>query len=213
MNIKLRLATSQGFREIAPASLNRYGFADKCQLASYVDGPADSDPYYHCDLYDQRTDGKRLPQCINATNPVVVEAMRLKAEAYDGYRIVEVPFPQEHLRNLLVEVRRPLVYHTLRFARTRCVCNEHGTFFAALLPDEEPKCPRCIEVWLKAIRAVLFRILIHALAHLHRARMDAEHGALRVGRLPDSMLYPGAEWIALGENPSWNPLVADGCRP
>lgn len=53
--------------------------------ASYVDGHADADPYYHCDLYDQRTDGKRLPQCIAATNPVIIESLRGKAVQYKGY--------------------------------------------------------------------------------------------------------------------------------
>lgn len=52
---------------------------------------------------------------------------------------------------------------------------------------------------------VLFRILARALAHLHRERMDAEGRALRFGRVTDSVLYPGAEWTVLGENPSWNP--------
>jgi len=74
--IRLRLATSDGFQEITPATLSRCGFIDGCQHASYVDGPADSDPYYHRNLYDQRTDGKRLPQCIAATNPVIVESLR-----------------------------------------------------------------------------------------------------------------------------------------
>ena len=204
--IRLRLATSDGFREITPATLHRCGFAEGCEHACYVDGPADADPYYHCGLYDQRTDGKRLSQCIAATNPVIVESLRAKAEKYEGYsHTVEIPFPQEHLRNLSSEIRRPLVYHTLRFERTRCVCDTHGAFFAALLPGEKPWCPSCIQAWLDEMRAGLFRILARTLAHLHRERMDAEHKALRVGRVPDSVLYPGAEWTVLGEDPSWNP--------
>ena len=207
--IRLRIATSDGFREITPATLHRCGFAEGREHACYVDGPADADPYYHCDLYDQRTDGKRLWQCIHAADPVIVESLRAKAEKYGGYsRTVDVLFPQEHLRDLSSEIRWPLVYHTLRFERTRCVCDAHGTFFAALLPGEKPWCPSCIQNWLDEMRYVLFRILARALAHLHRERMDAERRAFRFGRVPDSVLYPGAEWTVLDMNPSWNPPVS-----
>lgn len=145
----------------------------------------------------------------NATNPVVIEAMR--ATAYNSYsgtsysRTVEVPFPQERMRAIASEIRGPLVYQTLRFERVRCVCDMHGTFYAALLPGEKPWCPRCIQDWLDEMRNVLFRLLACALAHLHRERMDAEHRALHISWLPDSMLYPNAKWAVLGENPSWNP--------
>ena len=187
--IRLRIATSEGFQEITPKTLSRCGFTNGCRHAGYVDGPADPDPYYHCDLYDQRTDGKRLYQCMNATNPVIVELMRTKAEAYDGYsQTAEVPFPQEHMRDLSREIRWPLVYHTLRFERTPCICDAHGTFLAALLPSEEPTCPRCIEAWENAMREVLYKICTRALAHL----------AFR----------PHSDWSALGENPLWNPTEA-----
>jgi len=147
----------------------------------------------------------------DATNPVGIEAMR--ATAYDGYsltsysRTVEVPFPIEHLRDLSYEIQWPLVCHALRFERTRCICDVHGTFFAALLPGEKPWCPSCIQAWLDDMRDVLFRVLARALAHLHRERMDAERRALRVSQLPDSVLYPDAKWVVLGENPSWKGFV------
>ena len=143
----------------------------------------------------------------DATNPVVIEAMRARAyNGYSGYsRTVEVPFPQERIRAIASEIRWPLVYQTLRFERVRRVCDMHGTFYAALLPGEKPWCPSCIQAWLDDMRNALFRILARALAHLHRERMDAERRALRVSSLPDSMLYPDAKWAVLGENPSWNP--------
>jgi hypothetical protein len=205
--IRLRLATSDGFQEITPATSSHCeGCQHAVQRRQQDLGKWSFDPYYHCDLYDQRTDGKRLWQCIRAANPVIVESLRAKAEQYEGYsRTVEVPFPQEHLRNLSSEIRWPLVYHTLRFKQALCICDTHDTFFAVLLPGEKPRCPSCIQAWLDEMRYVLFHILARALAHLHRERMDAEHGALRVGRLPASMLYPDAEWVVLGENPSWNP--------
>lgn len=204
--IRLRIATPDGFQELTPATLSRCGFTDGCRHASYVDGPADADPYYHCNLYDQRTDGKRLPQCIAATNPVIVESLRGKAERYGSHPQVEVQFPRPQTRPAQdFDPKEHFVCHTLRFKRERCICDMHGTFLAALLPGEKPWCPSCIQAWLDEMRAVLCRILARALAHLHRERMDAEHGALRVGRLPASMLYPGAEWTVLGENPSWNP--------
>ena len=205
--IRLRLTTSDGFREIAPATSSH---CEGCQHAiqhhQRDQGKWRFDPYYHCEIYDQRTDGKRLWQCIAATNPVIVESLRAKAEKYEGYsHTVEVPFPQEHQRNLSSEIRWPLSYHTLRFERKRCICDVHGTFLAALLPGEKPWCPSCVQAWLDEMCYVLFRILARTLAHLHRERMDAEHKALRVGRVPDSVLYPGAEWTVLGEDPSWNP--------
>ena len=208
--IRLRIATSDGFREITPATSN---YCEGCQYAvqrhQQDQGKWRFDPYYHCEIYGQRTDGKRLWQCIHAADPVIVESLRAKAEKYGGYsRTVDVLFPQEHLRDLSSEIRWPLVYHTLRFERTRCVCDAHGTFFAALLPGEKPWCPSCIQNWLDEMRYVLFRILARALAHLHRERMDAERRAFRFGRVPDSVLYPGAEWTVLDMNPSWNPPVS-----
>lgn len=204
--MRLRIATSEGFQEITPKTLSRCGFTNGCQLASYVDGPADSDPYYHCDLYDQRTDGKRLYQCINATNPVVVESLRDKAEQYaeryEGYsRTIEVSFPHG---------RWPLVYHTLCFVRTPCICDEHGAFYAALLPGEKPRCPRCVEAWENAMREVLYKICTRALAHLHRECIRAEGRKFSAeSALQQLALRPNSDWSALGENPPWNRNVTE----
>lgn len=204
--IWLRLATSDGFQEITPATGSHCeGCQHAVQRRQQDLGKWSFDPYYHCDLYNRRTDSKRLYQCINATNPVIVESLRAKAEQSYS-RTVEIPFPQEHRRVLIGNHGQwPLVYHTLRFEIKRCECDMHGTFFAALLPGEKPWCPFCIQAWLDAMRYVLFRILARALVHLHRERMDAEHRLLHVDLLPNSMLYPGAKWTVLGENPSWNP--------
>ena len=68
--IRLRLATEAGIQEITPASLTHCA---GCEQEYYLDGPADPDPAFCCEVYDRRTDRCRLPECIRATNPVIVE--------------------------------------------------------------------------------------------------------------------------------------------
>jgi hypothetical protein len=51
-------------------------------------------------------------------------------------------------------------------------------------------------------------ILHHATASLHCQRLDALdklHPAVQWMYSPGSATYEGAEWVPLGENPSWNP--------
>ena len=83
--IRLRLATEAGIQEITPASLTHCA---GCEQEYYLDGPAG------CEVYDRRTDRCRLPECIRATNPVIVEGMRLQARHAVYGNTVVVPFPR-----------------------------------------------------------------------------------------------------------------------
>ena len=74
--IHLHLATEAGIREITPASLtHRAG----CEQEYYLDGPADSDPHFCCRSTIVRTDRQQVARSASATNPVIVEEMRLRA--------------------------------------------------------------------------------------------------------------------------------------
>lgn len=194
--IRLRLATEAGFQEITPHSLTHCA---GCQREYYLDGPADPDPHFCCDVYDKRTDRKRLPECVQATNPIVVEAMRLAARPIYGNAVV-VPFP--HIapwRSLSeIDVSTPIVCRTLRFQKTVCECDDHGEFWAMLLPGEEPHCPFCVASWTEAMRRTLYSICCYATTHLHRQRMDAERA------IPAWPLLTQECWYLLGPNPSWN---------
>lgn len=202
--IRLRLVTAAGFREITPATLTRCGFENGCHYANYIDGPADGDPYYHCEVYDQRTDGVRLPECVVAANPVVVEAMRQRAEHPVYGRTVVVPFPVLNSAPLRPPAKIvPIVRQTLQFDRKPCVCDMHGEFWATLLPSEEVVyCPRCMFAWEQAMRRTLYRICTLAAAHLYRSRIAAE-AARDAPRW--AILTPDEAWYLLGLNPSWNP--------
>lgn len=169
--IRLRLATEAGIQEITPASLTHCA---GCEQEYYLDGPADPDPHFCCEVYDRRTDRRRLPECIRATNTVNIELMRQSAErnfhlddvhavrgAYDSY---DVAFPVHEPRPPLIEFdpSAPIVRRTLRFHVTRCECNEHGRFTALLLRGEKPFCPYCIASWEEDMRRMLASILQHA---------------------------------------------------
>ena len=112
--IRLRLATEAGIQEITPHSLTHCA---GCPQEYYLDGPADPDPHFCCDVYDCRTNRQRLPECVQATNPIIIEQMRLAAR-YTAYGNVGgvVPFPPVP-RSLLseIDVSAPIVYRTLRF--------------------------------------------------------------------------------------------------
>lgn len=141
--IAQRLATVDGFQLITPASEARCGFLD-CKHACYIDGAADPDPYYHCDLFDKRTDDKRLSECLQACDPSVIEQMRQAAIRYLSSEPAEsavVPFPS-------VRAYRPddmdgLEQRTLRFFGSRRACPAHGIVLAAHLAGERPECPQC----------------------------------------------------------------------
>lgn len=90
--IRLHLATEAGIQEITPTSLTHCA---GCEQEYYLDGPADPDPHFCCEVYDRRTDRCRLPECIRATNPVIVEGMRLQARHAVYGNTVVVPFPEE----------------------------------------------------------------------------------------------------------------------
>ena len=194
--IRLRLATEAGFQEITPHSLTHCA---GCSQEYYLDGPADPDPHFCCEVYDKRTDRKRLPECIQATDPVIVERMRLAARHSAYGRAVVVSFPLDRRPLSEVDVSLPIVHLTLRFQKTHCECDYHGEFLAMLLPNEEPFCPFCVEEWLEDMRQVLYRICARAAAHLHRQRMDAERA------IPAWQLLAQECWYLLGPNPSWNP--------
>lgn len=157
--IRLRLATEAGIQEITPASLTHCA---GCEQEYYLDGPADPDPHFCCEVYDRRTDRRRLPECIHATNPVIVEEMRLRAAAYRSSSVVVVPFPEERRPLIEFDPSAPIVHRTLRFHVTRCECDEHGQFTALLLRGEKPFCPFCIANWEVDMRRVLASILQHA---------------------------------------------------
>lgn len=204
--IRLRLATEAGIQEITPASLTHCA---GCEQEYYLDGPADPDPHFCCEVYDRRTDRHRLPECIRATNPVIVEEMRQFAErnfqlddvvcgAYDSY---DVAFPVHEPRRTQAKFdpSAPIMRLTLRFYVTRCECDEHGQFMALLLRGEKPFCPFCIASWEANMRHVLYHICYYAAASLHRQRMDAERA------IPAWQLLTQECWYLLGPNPSWNP--------
>ena len=152
--IRLRLATEAGIQEITPASLTHCA---GCEQEYYLDGPADPDPHFCCEVYDRRTDRRRLPECIRATNPVSIELMREAAErnyridacsSWSAHEAYDVPFRIHEPRRPLIEFdpSAPIVHRTLRFHVTRCECDEHGQFTALLLRGEKPFCPFCIEL-------------------------------------------------------------------
>ena len=155
--IRLRLATEAGFQEITPHSLTHCA---GCSQEYYLDGPADPDPHFCCEVYDKRTDRKRLPECIQATDPVIVERMRLAARHSAYGRAVVVSFPLDRRPLSEVDVSLPIVHRTLRFEKTVCECNYHGEFWVVLLPGEKPFCPICVREWLEEMRR----------AHIHRGR-------------------------------------------
>lgn len=195
--IRLRLATEAGFQEITPHSQTHCA---GCEREYYLDGPADPDPHFRCDVYDKRTDRKRLPECIQATNPVVVEQMRLAARrpAYGSGDVVVYFPPATQWRPLAeIDVSAPIVRRALRFRWTVGECDDHGEFWAMLLPGEEPHCPLCIASWLEAMRRMLYHICYYAAAYLHRQRMDAE----RTDRQPAPLLTQEC-WYLLGSKPS-----------
>lgn len=194
--IHLRLATEAGIQEITPASLTHCA---GCEQEYYLDGPADSDPHFCCEVYDRRTDRRRLPECIRATNPVIVEEMRLRARHPVYGNTVVVPFPEERRPLIEFDPSTPIVHRTLRFHVTRCECDEHGQFTALLLHGEKPFCPFCIASWEADMRRVLYHICYYAVASLHRQRMDAERA------IPARQLLTQECWYLLGPNPSWNP--------
>lgn len=141
--IAQRLATFDGFQMITPASETRCGFSD-CKHASYIDGTADHDPYYHCDLFDRRTDGKRLPECLQACDPSVIAQMRQAAIRYLSSKRAEsvvVPFPA--LRRYRPDRSEGLERRTLTFYGSRCACPRHGLVLAAHVAGEHPECPQC----------------------------------------------------------------------
>ena len=193
--IRLRLATEAGFQEITPHSLTHCA---GCPQEYYLDGPADPDPHFCCDVYDKRTDRKRLPECVQATNPVIVEQMRLAARrpAYGSGDVVVVAAWRPLAE---IDVSTPIVHRTLRFRWTVCECDYHGEFWATLLPGEEPHCPLCVASWTEAMRRALYSICCYATAHLHQQRMDA------VAKTSAWQLLTQECWYLLGPNPSWNP--------
>ena len=193
--IRLRLATEAGIQEITPASLTHCA---GCEQEYYLDGPADSDPHFCC-VYDRRTDRCRLPECIRATNPVIVEGMRLQARHAVYGNTVVVPFLEERRPPIEFDPSAPIVHQTLRFHVTRCECDMHGEFWAFLLRGEKPFCPYCIANWKGDMRRTLYHICYYAAAHLHRKRMDAER------TIPAWQLLTQECWYLLGLNPSWNP--------
>lgn len=203
MSVHLRLATDGGFREITPATLTRCGFENGCCYANYIDGPADGDPYYHCEVYDRRTDGKRLPECVRAANPVIIEELRQCAEHLDYERTVVVPFPNtDPPLPLPKKLSAPRIWQTLRFDRKPYWCDTHGEFWAALLPGENSHCPYCMSLWQQVVCRVLYQICEVAVVQLHRMRMAAE-AARDAPRW--AILTPNEAWYLLGLNPSWNP--------
>lgn len=157
--LRLRLATEAGIQEITPASLTHCA---GCEQEYYLDGPADSDPHFCCEVYDRRTDRRRLPECIRATNPVIVEEMRLRARHPVYGNTVVVPFPEERRPLVEFDPSTPIVHRTLRFHVMRCECDTHGEFWATLLPGEKPFCPFCITSWEADMRRMLASILQHA---------------------------------------------------
>ena len=168
--IRLRLATEAGIQEITPASLTHCA---GCEHEYYLDGPADPDPHFCCEVYDRRTDRRRLPECIRATNPVSIELMREAVErnyridacsSWGAHAAYDVAFRVHEPRRPLIEFdpSTPIVRHTLRFHVTRCECDEHGQFMALLLRGEKPFCPFCIASWEADMRRVLASILQHA---------------------------------------------------
>lgn len=194
--IHLRLATETGVQEITPASLTHCA---GCEQEYYLDGPADPDPHFCCEVYDRRTDRRRLPECISATNPVIIEEMRLRARHPAYGNMVVVPFPEERRPLIEFDPSAPIVHRTLRFHTTICECDKHGQFMALLLCGEQPFCPFCIASWEADMRRVLYRICYYAAASLHRQRMDAERA------IPAWQLLTQECWYLLGPNPSWNP--------
>jgi len=157
--IRLRLATEAGIQEITPASLTHCA---GCEQEYYLDGPANPDPHFCCEVYDRRTDRRRLPECIRATNPVIVEEMRRRARNPAYGNAVVVPFPEERRPLIEFDPSAPIVHQTLRFHVTRCECDEHGQFMALLLRGEKPFCPSCIASWEADMRRMLASILQHA---------------------------------------------------
>lgn len=205
--VRLRLATEAGIQEITPASLTHCA---GCEQEYYLDGPADADPHFCCEVYDRRTDRRRLPECVRATNPVIVEEMRGAAErnyhidatsSWGAHEAYDVAFRVHELRRPLIEFdpSAPIVHRTLRFHVTRCECDVHGQFMALLLHGELPFCLFCIASWEADMRRTLYHICYYAVASLHRQRMDAERA------IPAWQLLTQECWYLLGPNPSWNP--------
>lgn len=70
--------------------------------------------------------------------------------------------------------------------------------------------------WEHAMLRMIRGILHHATASLHRQRMDALvklHPAVQWMYSPGCAVYEGAEWVPLGENPSWNPPTQPAVNP
>lgn len=133
--IHLRLATEAGIQEITPASLTHCA---GCEREYYLDGPADPDPHFCCEVYDCRTDRRRLPECIRATNPVSIELMREAAErnyridacsSWGAHEAYDVPFRVHEPRRPLIEFdpSAPIVHRTLRFHVMRRAWPVHGS--------------------------------------------------------------------------------------
>jgi hypothetical protein len=141
--IAQRIATSKGLRMITPASETRCGWGS-CRYVSYIDGPADPDPHYSCELFDRRTDGRRLPECLQACDASLLQRMRgaaLRTLECDAVAFAEVPFPP--VRTYAPGNPEGLFRPSLRFLGRRMLCAVHGDVVAACLPDEAPVCPRC----------------------------------------------------------------------
>lgn len=195
--IRLRLATDAGFLEITPHSTQHCA---GCAQEYYLDEPATQTHTSCCEVYDRRTNRERLPECVQATNPVIVEMMRLAARrpAY-GDGTVIVAFPPAEPWWSKIDVTAPIVHRTLQFRWTVCECDDHGEFWALLLNGEEPHCPLCIATWLEAMRRALYTICTRAVFELNRRRMDA------AAKVPAWQLLAQECWYLLGPNPSWNP--------
>lgn len=199
--IRLRLATDAGFLEITPHSQQHCAGCPQEYLRRAAGRLQQA--HFCCEVYDRHTNRERLPECVQATNPVIVEMMRLAARTYTSRNggIVVVAFPPVEPWQPLskIDVTAPIVHRTLRFRWTVCECDDHGEFCALLLNGEEPHCPLCIATWLEAMRRTLYHICYYAAAHLHRQRMDAE------AKVPAWQLLTQECWYLLGMNPSWNP--------
>ena len=139
-----------------------------------------------------------MPECIRATNPVIVEGMRLQARHAVYGNTVVMPFP-ERRPPIEFDPSAPIVRQTLRFQKTICECDEHGQFMALPLHGEKPFCPFCIASWEADMRRTLYRICYYAVASLHRQRMDAERA------IPAWQLLTQELLVLAWPESSWNP--------
>lgn len=82
--IALQIQTADGWKAmITPHDEDHCGFSS-CQYVCYLDGPADPDPAYHCDLFDARIEqGQRLPACHAAQRRARGESTEAKPTAGD----------------------------------------------------------------------------------------------------------------------------------